>query len=819
MKFRIPLIDQYAEEVVYCYNRIIKKNTKDFSMGKRTINSKRNVIIPSLIFGLSIFLLSYTYLFQYPFLISKLAVLKSLVAGLLSGIILSIILSSRFYTKRKSNVPTWRIVSICLSSVVCIILAFTVGFPNNYLFTPQPHIIMEVPSKNEGGEPLTLDYVYNSDSFVPINDIALGEGTTYLDNAISFTPTTELPARASWQGRVWERFEFEFSGFTPGSKVFFYQGDQVDVFYFPEDAEETVLVTTLEVAHFGFFHFLSQSSTFLSIFLSLYCFLFLFLSLCGNNMVEATLKAYTKLAQWIQELSILPKGRKLSRWILWAGVVFFTLWLLNYGRVLLVNPNPAEFREGANLVMTEYLLQGKNPFALENQPLLNTNKGFVYNFTVLPLAYFFGNTLFVHRLVSFIFILLSCYLVFKVLRKKSVPLPFAIAAGDLLLACLLFYVSPIARVDGMGTFLFLASILIPWFSHYDTKSLVISAVLSILAFYTKAYFLLGMGIVTVYLFLFVSKKKGFWYGAITFLVLILSAFLVNSIFECYFLHTIFNSSSIADTSGSVAYMFRQLFRFIGVFWPIGLIYILYLIHGKNHKKANQPRQKLKDLFLLKQADKPLLTIKDPGFFTIFFIISSLAIIFLLGEHRGNYMVYLFQLMAPPFIILIFNRLDSTYTFGQATVPLTILNLAILSFSLLFPNNPKNYVSGWDTLNEYVESSENILNSPLLVSKMIQENKEPLDSGSSEYFYRTQPYADTIFAPRYEKVEQQGMTYKNTIEEQVRDQAFDRLMITENYSPFISYEILSEYYTLVDRVPLYLPQSDQTWTVQIWVPSL
>jgi hypothetical protein len=53
-----------------------------------------------------------------------------------------------------------------------------------------------------------------------------------------------------------------------------------------------------------------------------------------------------------------------------------------------------------------------------------------------------------------------------------------------------------------------------------------------------------MGIVTVYLFLFVSKKKGFWYGAITFLVLILSAFLVNSIFECYFLHTIFNSSPL-----------------------------------------------------------------------------------------------------------------------------------------------------------------------------------------------------------------------------------------------------------------------------------
>jgi hypothetical protein len=147
---------------------------------------------------------------------------------------------------------------------------------------------------------------------------------------------------------------------------------------------------------------------------------------------------------------------------------------LNYGRVLLVNPNPAEFREGANLVMTEYLLQGRNPFALENQPLLNTNKGFVYNFTVLPLAYFFGNTLFVHRLVSFIFILLSCYLVFKVLRKCQCRFLRDRRRGSATGMSSFLRLTD-RTVDGMGTFLFLASILIPWFSHYDTKSLVISA--------------------------------------------------------------------------------------------------------------------------------------------------------------------------------------------------------------------------------------------------------------------------------------------------------------------------------------------------------
>lgn len=787
----------------------------------RTTNKKRGIqfIIISVLFTISAGLLSYVFLFQHTYLISRVALLQSFMVGIVCGSIHFYITPKLWRNSAKTDMKKWILVSTLIGVIVCFILVFTLEIPHNYLFTPTTDIVIEVPSLKEGGGNMKVNYIYNSYSFVPTDEVTLLDGSSRKGTTFLLNPTESKPARISWHGRVWDRAEFEFSGYEPGKKVFFYQGNHIDVFYFPEETTTTDVVTTLQVHNFWIFNLLSQFSSLFAFFVIIFAILFPFFLRFGNSIVENTIKAYYWLAKGLQSISTLEKGKKFTKWVLWVGVLFFTLWLLNYARVLLFNPNPSEYREGANLVMTEYLLQGKNPFSLESQPLLNTNKGFVYNYTVLPLAMLFGNTLFIHRLVSIFFILLSCLLIYLALRKLNVPHPFALAGGSILFACLLFYVSPIARVDGMGTFLFLAAILIPWFSNFDTKSLVISGFLSILAFYTKSYFILCYGIVAVYVFLFISKKRGFWYGLITLLFIVISIFVVNDVFECYFLHTVINSSSIAGESGSIAYLLRQLFRFVRVLWPIGAVYLIHLIHGKEN--IGTKKEPLRTPFIkfvnFRNANQPLLTRHKIGYFEMSFLIGTAAIVFLLGQHRGNYMVYLFQLMAPPFILLIFQRLNSKYIFSQITVPLIIVNLAILCFSLLYPNNPQPYVTAWDTLNRYVESSENILNSPLLVAKMIQENMTPIDSGSSEYFYRTQPYKGNYFAPTFQIVEQQGIQYKESLEKKVRNKYFDHIMITENYSPFISYEILAEYYTLIDSVPLYLPQSNQTWVIQIWVP--
>src|SRR6266496_3588052 len=83
------------------------------------------------------------------------------------------------------------------------------------------------------------------------------------------------------------------------------------------------------------------------------------------------------------------------------------LWSIYFAVVTISIPYPIELREGASQVMTRFFLSGSNPFVLQNQPLAMNNYGLGYNLVVAPFAALLGNTLLVHRSVTFGFILFS----------------------------------------------------------------------------------------------------------------------------------------------------------------------------------------------------------------------------------------------------------------------------------------------------------------------------------------------------------------------------------------------------------------------------
>ena len=180
-----------------------------------------------------------------------------------------------------------------------------------------------------------------------------------------------------------------------------------------------------------------------------------------------------------------PNTTRVTSWfnrIFITCLVFFVIWLLVYAWNVIVTYGPVGYREGANMLLTEYILKGRNPFMLMNQPLMNTNKGAFYNLLVVPFAAIFGNTLALHRVISIVFILLSCGLVGWCLRYFKISWPISIAGGTIVFAGLLFYIGPTARADGLGTFLYLVSGLIPFMRKFDRQGLLISATAGILAF-------------------------------------------------------------------------------------------------------------------------------------------------------------------------------------------------------------------------------------------------------------------------------------------------------------------------------------------------
>ena len=87
-------------------------------------------------------------------------------------------------------------------------------------------------------------------------------------------------------------------------------------------------------------------------------------------------------------------------------------------------------------VVTQLLLEGRNPFALDNQPLGMTNYGILFSLTAWPLANVFGNTLILHRALTLAFLLLSAYVVARAAFVAGQQVTLSLAVSILAAAAL-----------------------------------------------------------------------------------------------------------------------------------------------------------------------------------------------------------------------------------------------------------------------------------------------------------------------------------------------------------------------------------------------
>ena len=148
--------------------------------------------------------------------------------------------------------------------------------------------------------------------------------------------------------------------------------------------------------------------------------------------------------------------KTILRIIFWGTLFLLVLWMIYFIVVTITIPYQIEYREGAAPVMTEFFLKGKNPFSLENQPLGMNNYGFVYSLFVLPIAALFGNTLLVHRIITFFFIILSCLLIFQTTSKVNSDRYLAFVGAAFIAMGLAARGGEGAFPSAMGEFLFLA---------------------------------------------------------------------------------------------------------------------------------------------------------------------------------------------------------------------------------------------------------------------------------------------------------------------------------------------------------------------------
>jgi hypothetical protein len=509
-----------------------------------------------------------------------------------------------------------------------------------------------------------------------------------------------------------------------------------------------------------------------------------------------------------------------------VAAVAIAAWLIYFMGSVVAWPYQIEYREGAPLVMTRLLLEGQNPFAPEHQPLAANNYGILYNLSVIPVAAVLGNTLLAHRAVTVLFLLLCALLVFRQAFAANRDAGIALVGAELVAAALAAIGGVGAFPGTMGTFFFLAALLIPLNRKLDRAGILISAALCVLAFYTKPYFVLAFGILASYLFLFVSKKQALWYAAAFTGMLIISAIVVRTVLPFYFVDTFISNLTQGELNvrGLVIAELKQLAL---DFYP-GLIAAAAILVFSPAWVLLEPangKEEAKPAFM----DRPLIS-GSPDYFLYAFICSLLAFIFVLGLHTYNSMnalPYSYQLVVPPFLLWVIRKLRPGTWLGLVLIPLLAFNAAAFSNAWIGPGmlaQLRETASTWESLDTYIQPAELILNSPMITSEIMRYGRWPVDSGQTEFYFEIRDYPRMeLLGPDYATIREHGEPYLRALRAGVREQIFNAVILTQYDASNTIIKLdesengLAHHYRLEKTISLTMPLTRGIFTVSIWWP--
>lgn len=511
------------------------------------------------------------------------------------------------------------------------------------------------------------------------------------------------------------------------------------------------------------------------------------------------------------------KASKISRHVFLVIALLLFFWFVYFSFATLSIPYPIEYREGASQVMTQILLTGGNPFSLEHHPLSMNNYGIGYNLVVFPFAKIFGNTLLVHRSVSVFFLFASLFLIAGTVWKLKQDLLISITS------CLLITIALAGRgglgafPSALGTFLFLSAILLPSLYSFRFSSLVASAILAIMVYYTKPYFVIAFGIVAAYTFTFVSKRKGFFYSFFFLIAFGLLFLGVRYVLKLYFIDTFI--SNLSNTKQSLDHLSNQLLELGIEFWPAILSALVLLLFNLPSFSLAKFYKSILSRPGLAQVDAPLLN-SPINYFAFTFISCFLAFVLILGSHKGNYMTYAYQLVVPPFLLWLFQMLNPKSRISTIAIGVLLINIVLVELTLIHPSFLHQRTSeDWRNLYDMVNTSQHVANSPVLASALTEAGMIPTDSGQTEYYFDIQRYPDNIlFGPGYKTIKQQGMTYTLTMRKSIRNHQFDRIFLTDEFINLLPRAMVEEYYDQIATITIEMPQTYQSWIISVWEPK-
>ncbi|MBK9229062.1 MAG: hypothetical protein IPL67_18870 [Ignavibacteria bacterium] len=522
------------------------------------------------------------------------------------------------------------------------------------------------------------------------------------------------------------------------------------------------------------------------------------------------------------KIQFLKKYSKTILLIILLMISLFTAAKTFRSHLITINyPYQLEYREGAVLAVTDLYVKNENPYDLKFQPEHTYNYGFLYPLTTSFFAEFFGNSLAVHRWVTYASILITCLLVFFSLIHLKVNTVLSFTGAVILHQTLVYNgLTSIARPEGFGILLYVTGILLVWRFKFSMISLIACVMTGIFGYLTKPYYLFAIPAIFLYLLFFISKKKAAMFAVISILMFIVMIFIVNESYDTFFNNTFFVHVNYSDSN--LSHMMSQVILYVkinAVLLVILFLSVVFLISGySNFRNGNM--FVIKD-FWLKLKDAKILKWNEPIFktetdvlFGFLMILSLTIFVFYLGGNTGSdNAAYLFHLSSPFLILTAFQLANKVRSYA-----FTITIVLLLIFTLGFQFKPKSYtytkqIEKSRIIEDLISGKENILNSAETVSIIIGQEKKLYNSGHTEYFQSGKSELSG-FLGMSENTEIRNTEFKNEISNKIALKEFDLILISEtisSFAEFIDKSILIKHYEISDTL------SGPLSKIEVWLP--
>jgi hypothetical protein len=467
----------------------------------------------------------------------------------------------------------------------------------------------------------------------------------------------------------------------------------------------------------------------------------------------------------------------------WLGLIYLRM---------LVSPAPQEMREGALIVTTLALLDGRNPYAPDALAEAGNLYGIVYPLAVVPFAWLFGAGLAVHRAVAGLGFALAGWLLWRLLRREGVDRMTAGLATALVAAGWLYWVGATVRPDGIGVALIMAAYAAAAPRPEDPRRFALCLAFSLLGLVTKLYFVFPAGVVAAYVFLFRSWRRGLAFGIATLGGIVATLVLCASMLPGY--PVLVLGANLAATVYDTGHLLRQSLDWAVFSLPLLTALAAVIARG----------------------------LRPPGFWTFTSVAALAALLVVLGGHTGAHMSYFFHLLSPPLAIAVLGA-GARDAVPQRAFGLA-LPLAIVLNAPWFPFDPDRFAEAearFAAAERLMAAAAAPLVTTELAALAVLDGLPAPETGHSEYFadyVALDPPAllEPLWLPR-ETIARELAGLAEEVGGDLDAQRFD-LVIANRGSALVRREVLLRCrYRVVDQIEIEMAWSFQRWPMEVWRP--